>query len=84
MLCYNAFCNKPAKCNKYYKMRCNYMKCNKTLYNAFCNKLVNCDNLCSQGPFCRFITKCVLTNLTMQFVINLQNVISITRYFVIT
>ena len=84
MLCYNAFCNKPAKFNKYHKMRCNYMKCNKKLCNAFCNKPVKCNNLCSQGPFRRFITKCVVTNLTMQLVINLQNVISITKYVVIT
>ena len=82
-LCYNAFCYKAAKCNKYYKMRCNYMKCNKKLCNAFCNKLVKCNNLCSLGPFCMFITKCVVTNLTTQFVINLQNVISITKYAVI-
>ena len=50
LLCYNAFSYKPAKCNKYYKMHCDYMKCNKKLCNMFCNKPAICNNLLSKEP----------------------------------
>ena len=53
----NAFCNEPAKCNKYYKMRYDYMKCNKNLCNAFCNKLAKCNNLCSLGPSSKMLNR---------------------------
>ena len=55
--CYNAFCNKPAKCNKYYKMCCDYMKCNKKLCNVFCNKLAKCNNLYSLIPSSKMLNR---------------------------